>query len=110
MYSVAIVLRFNAQNALFQGRQGWVRSIGCAHVGRGRASGPYLHALGARVVSERVPRGAARPGRAGGLLTPPLCLAEISPGHGKSPDHKGRASSLLHKPEFPDSEMMEVLI
>ncbi|XP_005883119.1 PREDICTED: angiomotin-like protein 1 isoform X2 [Myotis brandtii] len=35
---------------------------------------------------------------------------ENSPGHGKSPDHKGRASSLLHKPEFPDAEMMEVLI
>ncbi|XP_059564095.1 angiomotin-like protein 1 isoform X2 [Myotis daubentonii] len=35
---------------------------------------------------------------------------ESSPGHGKSPDHKGRASSLLHKPEFPDAEMMEVLI
>ncbi|XP_073743223.1 angiomotin-like protein 1 isoform X3 [Callorhinus ursinus] len=31
-------------------------------------------------------------------------------GHGKSPDHKGRVSSLLHKPEFPDGEMMEVLI
>ncbi|KAM5224604.1 angiomotin-like protein 1 isoform 5-T5 [Hipposideros larvatus] len=35
---------------------------------------------------------------------------ESSPGHGKSPDHKGRVSSLLHKPEFPDGEMMEVLI
>lgn len=45
-----------------------------------------------------------------GLPTLPLCLAENSPGHGKSPDHKGRASSLLHKPEFPDAEMMEVLI
>ena len=44
------------------------------------------------------------------LLTCPFCLAENSPGHGKSPDHKGRVSSLLHKPEFPDGEMMEVLI
>lgn len=35
---------------------------------------------------------------------------ESSPGHSKSPDHKGRISSLLHKPEFPDGEMMEVLI
>ncbi|KAM7085641.1 angiomotin-like protein 1 isoform 2-T2 [Molossus nigricans] len=35
---------------------------------------------------------------------------ENSPGHGKPPDHKGRVSSLLHKPEFPDGEMMEVLI
>nr|KAF6463775.1 angiomotin like 1 [Rousettus aegyptiacus] len=35
---------------------------------------------------------------------------ENSSGHGKSPDHKGRVSSLLHKPEFPDGEMMEVLI
>ncbi|KAB0371308.1 hypothetical protein FD755_017717 [Muntiacus reevesi] len=35
---------------------------------------------------------------------------ENSPGHGKSPDHKGRVSNLLHKPEFPDGEMMEVLI
>ncbi|XP_054293335.2 angiomotin-like protein 1 isoform X1 [Pongo pygmaeus] len=35
---------------------------------------------------------------------------ENSPGHGKSPDHRGRVSSLLHKPEFPDGEMMEVLI
>ncbi|XP_039737949.1 angiomotin-like protein 1 isoform X2 [Pteropus medius] len=35
---------------------------------------------------------------------------ENSSGHGKSPDHKGRVNSLLHKPEFPDGEMMEVLI
>ncbi|XP_032975917.1 angiomotin-like protein 1 isoform X3 [Rhinolophus ferrumequinum] len=35
---------------------------------------------------------------------------ESSPGHGKTPDHKGRVSCLLHKPEFPDGEMMEVLI
>nr|XP_023410495.1 angiomotin-like protein 1 isoform X1 [Loxodonta africana] len=35
---------------------------------------------------------------------------ENSPGHGKALDHKGRVSSLLHKPEFPDGEMMEVLI
>ncbi|XP_021490816.1 angiomotin-like protein 1 isoform X4 [Meriones unguiculatus] len=35
---------------------------------------------------------------------------ENSPGHGKLPDHRGRVSSLLHKPEFPDGEMMEVLI
>lgn len=39
-----------------------------------------------------------------------FCLAENPLGHGKSPDHKGRVSSLLHKPEFPDGEMMEVLI
>lgn len=45
-----------------------------------------------------------------GLLICPFCLAENSPGHGKSPDHKGRVSNLLHKPEFPDGEMMEVLI
>ncbi|XP_061230345.1 angiomotin-like protein 1 isoform X2 [Neopsephotus bourkii] len=30
--------------------------------------------------------------------------------HGKLPDSKGRVSSLLHKPEFPDTDMMEVLI
>ncbi|XP_074672342.1 angiomotin-like protein 1 isoform X3 [Strix aluco] len=30
--------------------------------------------------------------------------------HGKPPDSKGRVSSLLHKPEFPDTDMMEVLI
>ncbi|XP_006833804.1 PREDICTED: angiomotin-like protein 1-like [Chrysochloris asiatica] len=35
---------------------------------------------------------------------------ENSPGHVKASDHKGRVSSLLHKPEFPDGEMMEVLI
>lgn len=35
---------------------------------------------------------------------------ENSTGHGKSPEHRGRVSSLLHKPEFPDGEMMEVLI
>ncbi|XP_075402586.1 angiomotin-like protein 1 isoform X2 [Tenrec ecaudatus] len=35
---------------------------------------------------------------------------ESSPGHGKAPDHKGRVSSALHKAEFPDGEMMEVLI
>ncbi|XP_053925026.1 angiomotin-like protein 1 isoform X3 [Cuculus canorus] len=30
--------------------------------------------------------------------------------HGKLPDSKGKVSSLLHKPEFPDTDMMEVLI
>ncbi|NXQ12161.1 AMOL1 protein, partial [Peucedramus taeniatus] len=30
--------------------------------------------------------------------------------HGKLPDSKGRVSSLLQKPEFPDTDMMEVLI
>ncbi|XP_062983916.1 angiomotin-like protein 1 isoform X2 [Elgaria multicarinata webbii] len=35
---------------------------------------------------------------------------ENSPSHGKLPDSKGRVSSLLHKPEFPDPDMMEVLI
>ncbi|XP_010220392.1 PREDICTED: angiomotin-like protein 1 [Tinamus guttatus] len=30
--------------------------------------------------------------------------------HGKPPENKGRVSSLLHKPEFPDTDMMEVLI
>ncbi|KAM8821494.1 angiomotin-like protein 1 isoform 2-T2 [Eudromia elegans] len=30
--------------------------------------------------------------------------------HGKVPENKGRLSSLLHKPEFPDTDMMEVLI
>lgn len=35
---------------------------------------------------------------------------ESSPGHGKPADHRGRVSSLLHKPEFPDGEMLEVLI
>uniref|UniRef100_A0A5F9DQU7 Angiomotin like 1 n=1 Tax=Oryctolagus cuniculus TaxID=9986 RepID=A0A5F9DQU7_RABIT len=35
---------------------------------------------------------------------------DTSPGHGKSPDHRSRVSSLLHKPELPDGEMMEVLI
>lgn len=54
--------------------------------------------------------GGARPRGEERVLMLPLCLAESSPGHGKSLDHKGRASSLLHKPEFPDPEMMEVLI
>uniref|UniRef100_A0A8D0GGC1 Angiomotin like 1 n=1 Tax=Sphenodon punctatus TaxID=8508 RepID=A0A8D0GGC1_SPHPU len=35
---------------------------------------------------------------------------ENSPSHGKPPDSKGKVSSLLHKPEFPDADMMEVLI
>ncbi|XP_066476828.1 angiomotin-like protein 1 [Tiliqua scincoides] len=35
---------------------------------------------------------------------------ENSPSHGKLPESKGRVSSLLHKPEFPDPDMMEVLI
>ncbi|KAH0625192.1 hypothetical protein JD844_033413, partial [Phrynosoma platyrhinos] len=35
---------------------------------------------------------------------------ENSPSHGKLPENKGRVSSLLHKPEFPDPDMMEVLI
>ncbi|KAM6439385.1 angiomotin-like protein 1 isoform 3-T3 [Rhynochetos jubatus] len=30
--------------------------------------------------------------------------------HGKLPDSKGRVSGLLHKHEFPDTDMMEVLI
>ncbi|XP_021568930.1 angiomotin-like protein 1 [Carlito syrichta] len=34
---------------------------------------------------------------------------ENSPGHGK-PEPRGRVSSLLPKPEFPDGEMVEVLI
>lgn len=38
-----------------------------------------------------------------------LSIAENS-SHGKPPDSKGRVSSLLHKPEFPDTDMMEVLI
>lgn len=38
-----------------------------------------------------------------------LSIAENS-SHGKLPDSKGRVSSLLHKPEFPDTDMMEVLI
>lgn len=39
-----------------------------------------------------------------------LFLTEHSPSHGKLPESKGRLSSLLHKPEFPDPDMMEVLI
>ncbi|XP_074922676.1 angiomotin-like protein 1 [Chelonoidis abingdonii] len=35
---------------------------------------------------------------------------ENSPSHGKLSDSKGRVSSLVHKPEFPDADMMEVLI
>ncbi|XP_060090907.1 angiomotin-like protein 1 [Heteronotia binoei] len=35
---------------------------------------------------------------------------EHSPSHGKLPESKGRLSSLLHKPEFPDPDMVEVLI
>lgn len=38
-----------------------------------------------------------------------VSIAENS-SHGKPPDSKGRVSSLLHKPEFPDADMMEVLI
>ncbi|NWU95520.1 AMOL1 protein, partial [Upupa epops] len=33
-----------------------------------------------------------------------------NPGHGKPPDSRGRVSSLLHKPDFPDTDVMEVLI
>ncbi|XP_048350327.1 angiomotin-like protein 1 isoform X2 [Sphaerodactylus townsendi] len=35
---------------------------------------------------------------------------EYSPSHGKLPESKGRLSSLLQKPEFPDPDMVEVLI
>nr|XP_014435254.1 angiomotin-like protein 1 isoform X2 [Pelodiscus sinensis] len=35
---------------------------------------------------------------------------ESSPSHGKLSDNKGRVSSLVQKPEFPDADMMEVLI
>uniref|UniRef100_A0A8D2KXK4 Angiomotin like 1 n=2 Tax=Varanus komodoensis TaxID=61221 RepID=A0A8D2KXK4_VARKO len=35
---------------------------------------------------------------------------ENSPSHGKLPDSKGKVSTLLHKPEFPEPDMMEVLI
>lgn len=42
----------------------------------------------------------------------PVSLVSIAENssHGKPPDSKGRVSSLLHKPEFPDTDMMEVLI
>ncbi|XP_029816822.1 angiomotin-like protein 1 [Manacus vitellinus] len=38
------------------------------------------------------------------------CEKLESSSHTKLPDSKGRVSSLLHKPEFPDQDMMEVLI
>ncbi|XP_051481270.1 angiomotin-like protein 1 isoform X2 [Apus apus] len=41
---------------------------------------------------------------------PPGTRVTDNAGHGKLPDSKGRVSSLLHKPEFPDTDMMEVLI
>uniref|UniRef100_A0A8C3RB16 Angiomotin like 1 n=1 Tax=Cyanoderma ruficeps TaxID=181631 RepID=A0A8C3RB16_9PASS len=61
--------------------------------GRGRlgaapAHSPAPRPLGTRVASEKLENSS----------------------HGKLPDSKGRVSSLLHKPEFPDTDMMEVLI
>ncbi|KAM7066808.1 angiomotin-like protein 1 isoform 1-T1 [Acridotheres tristis] len=61
--------------------------------GRGRLGTTPLHSpaprpLGTRVASEKLENSS----------------------HGKLPDSKGRVSSLLHKPEFPDTDMMEVLI
>nr|XP_056714579.1 angiomotin-like protein 1 [Euleptes europaea] len=62
--------------------------------GRGKfgstpAGSPALRHMAAKGVSERM---------------------EYSPSHGKLPESKGRLSSLLPKPEFPDPDMMEVLI
>ncbi|XP_077197589.1 angiomotin-like protein 1 isoform X2 [Paroedura picta] len=62
--------------------------------GRGKfgntpASSPALRHTAAKAVGERL---------------------EHSTSHGKLPESKGRLSSLLHKPEFPDPDMMEVLI
>ncbi|KAL9865881.1 angiomotin-like protein 1 isoform 7-T8 [Geothlypis trichas] len=61
--------------------------------GRGRlgatpSHSPVSRPLGTRVASEKLENSS----------------------HGKLPDSKGRVSSLLHKPEFPDTDMMEVLI
>ncbi|NXP86881.1 AMOL1 protein, partial [Passerina amoena] len=61
--------------------------------GRGRLGATSSHSpaprpLGTRVASEKLENSS----------------------HGKLPDSKGRVSSLLHKPEFPDTDMMEVLI
>ncbi|KAF4787734.1 Angiomotin-like protein 2 [Turdus rufiventris] len=61
--------------------------------GRGRlgttpSHSPAPRSLGTRVASEKLENSS----------------------HGKLPDSKGRVSSLLHKPEFPDTDMMEVLI
>ncbi|NXP77533.1 AMOL1 protein, partial [Ramphastos sulfuratus] len=68
------------------------------------------------------PATASFPGRARLGTTPTHSPASRPPGaraageklenssHGKMPDSKGRVSNLLHKPEFPDTDMMEVLI
>ncbi|KAM6141114.1 angiomotin-like protein 1 isoform 2-T2 [Pterocles gutturalis] len=68
------------------------------------------------------PAAASFPGRGRLGTTPSHSPASRPPGtrvageklenssHGKLPDSKGRVSSLLHKPEFPDTDMMEVLI
>ncbi|XP_068004836.1 angiomotin-like protein 1 [Melanerpes formicivorus] len=68
------------------------------------------------------PAAASFPGRGRLGTTPAHSPAPRPPGtrapgeklenssHGKLPDSKGRVSSLLHKPEFPDTDMMEVLI
>ncbi|XP_071590080.1 angiomotin-like protein 1 isoform X2 [Heliangelus exortis] len=64
------------------------------------------------------PTTASFPGRGRLGTTPSHSPAPRPPGtrvtenssHGKLPDSKGRVSSLLHKPEFPDTDMMEVLI
>ncbi|XP_075598484.1 angiomotin-like protein 1 isoform X1 [Balearica regulorum gibbericeps] len=68
------------------------------------------------------PAAASFPGRGRLGTTPSHSPAPRPPGtrmageklenssHGKLPDSKGRVSSLLHKPEFPDTDMMEVLI
>ncbi|KAM6286380.1 angiomotin-like protein 1 isoform 5-T8 [Spheniscus humboldti] len=68
------------------------------------------------------PAAASFPGRGRLGTTPSHSPAPRPPGtrvageklenssHGKLPDSKGKVSSLLHKPEFPDTDMMEVLI
>ncbi|NWX95790.1 AMOL1 protein, partial [Nothoprocta ornata] len=59
------------------------------------------------------PGGRARPG-APATHSPaprlPAARDRDNCSHGKPPESKGRLSSLLHKPEFPDADMMEVLI
>ncbi|XP_060035640.1 angiomotin-like protein 1 isoform X2 [Erinaceus europaeus] len=57
-----------------------------------------------------LPRGRLSTTPASSPLLKHTTTKESAPAHGKPPEHKGRASSLLHKPEFPDGELMEVLI
>uniref|UniRef100_A0A8B9PVY4 Angiomotin like 1 n=1 Tax=Apteryx owenii TaxID=8824 RepID=A0A8B9PVY4_APTOW len=81
---------------------------GLRSVAAGRVPSRQTRRLSVLPTMEVVPGGGHRVSHLENLLS--LLLVPDNCSHGKPPDNKGRVSSLLHKPEFPDADMMEVLI